>query len=65
MVRQEIWSAMHERKGTGLSILLIDKTLSDLLEIADHCVILEMGETVWDGVPADLTTDISNRFLGV
>ncbi|MCJ8307611.1 MAG: ABC transporter ATP-binding protein [Rhizobiaceae bacterium] len=65
VVRQEIWAALHELKGTGLSILLIDKTLSELLEIADHCVILEKGETVWDGVPADLTTDISNRFLGV
>lgn len=65
VVRQEIWSALHELKSTGLSILLVDKTLSELLEIADHCVILEKGETVWDGVPADLSTDISNRFLGV
>lgn len=65
VVRQEIWAALHELKNTGLSILLVDKTLSELLEIADHCVILEKGETVWDGVPGDLTTDISSRFLGV
>ena len=65
VVRQEIWAALHELKSTGLSILLVDKTLSELLEIADHCVILEKGETVWDGKPAELTGEISDRFLGV
>jgi branched-chain amino acid transport system ATP-binding protein len=65
VVRQEIWAALHELKSTGLSILLVDKTLSELLEIADHCVILEKGETVWNGAPAELTDDISGRFLGV
>ena len=65
VVRQEIWAALHKLKQTGLSILLVDKTLSELLEIADHCVILEKGETVWDGKPAELTDEISDRFLGV
>ena len=65
VVRQEIWTALHKLKLTGLSILLVDKTLSELLDIADHCVILEKGETVWDGVPGELSADVSNRYLGV
>ncbi len=64
VVRQEIWAALHKLKQTGLSILLVDKTLSELLDIADHCVILEKGETVWTGIPENLSADISDRFLG-
>ena len=30
VVRQEIWAAIHELKGSGLSILVIDKTLKEL-----------------------------------
>ena len=65
VVRQEIWSALRKLKQTGLSILLVEKTLSELLEIADHCVILEKGETVSNGTPAALTPQISDRYLGV
>ena len=65
VVRQEIWAALHKLKQTGLSILLVDKSLNELLGIADHCVILEKGETVWDGLPGELTSKISGRFLGV
>jgi len=65
VVRQEIWAALTKLKATGLSILLVDKSLNELLKMADHCVILEKGETVWTGVPQDLSDDISARFLGV
>ena len=65
VVRQEIWSALRKLKGTGLSILLVDKTLSELLDIADFCFVLEKGETVWHGLPTELTHDVSQRYLGV
>ena len=38
----------------GLSILVVDKTLSELLPVADRCVVLENGRSVWSGKPADL-----------
>jgi branched-chain amino acid transport system ATP-binding protein len=65
VVRQEIWAALRKLKETGLSILLVDKTLSELLEIADQCVVLEKGETVWTGPPSDLSADVAGRYLGV
>ncbi len=65
VVRQEIWSALATLKATGLSILLVDKTLNELLKMADYCVILEKGETVWSGGPDKLTSDLSTRYLGV
>lgn len=65
VIRQEIWAAISQLKRDGLSLLIVDKTLSELLPLADACVILERGQSVWHGKPADLTTDIKTRFLGV
>ena len=65
VIRQEIWQAVKSLKATGQSILIVDKTLSELLPLADHCFILEKGTTVWSGVPGDMTRDIENRYLGV
>jgi branched-chain amino acid transport system ATP-binding protein len=39
--------------------------MSELLPVADRCVVLEKGMTVWSGLPAELSDDIRNRYLGV
>ena len=65
LIRQEIWSSIKALKASGMSILIVDKTLRELKEIADTCVILERGKSVWTGPPADLTPDIADRYLGV
>lgn len=66
IIRQEIWSAIsHLKTETGMAILLIDKSLSELRGICDHAVILERGKSVWSGPMADLTTEISERLIGV
>ena len=65
IVRQEIWSAIRQLRSEGQSLLIVDKTLKELLPVCDHCFILEKGATVWDGTPEALTESISQRFLGV
>ena len=65
VIRQDIWAAVKTLKGEGQSILIVDKTLSELLPIADRCVVLEKGRTVWSGVPQALDADVQERFLGV
>jgi branched-chain amino acid transport system ATP-binding protein len=65
VIRQDIWRAIRELKGQGQSILVVDKTLAELLPVADRCVILEKGCTVWTGAPEVLDSDIQDRFLGV
>ena len=65
VIRQDIWAAIRRLKAEGQSILIIDKTLKELLLLADRCTILEKGRSVWDGTPADLTDDLQNRYLGV
>ena len=65
VVRQDIWRAIRQLKGEGLSILVVDKTLSELLPVADRCVILENGRSAWQGCSAEVTPEIQDRYLGV
>lgn len=65
IIRQEIWAAIRHLKQDGMSILLVDKSLRELLPVADHCVILEKGATIWRGLPDKLTADIADTYLGV
>ena len=65
VIRQEIWAAITALKSDGLSILLVDKTLSEILPFADHCVILERGAVAWQGQPKALSPEIAATYLGV
>ena len=65
VVRQEIWEAIHKLKAEGISILIVDKTLKELLVLSDNCFILERGETIWNGLPSNLTNKIADKYLGV
>ncbi|MBX8827145.1 ABC transporter ATP-binding protein [Ochrobactrum sp. SFR4] len=65
VIRLEIWKAVRELKRRGQSILVVDKTLSELLPVADRCVVLERGRTVWQGISGEMTADIQDRYLGV
>jgi branched-chain amino acid transport system ATP-binding protein len=65
VIRQDIWKAIRHLKSEGLSILVVDKTLSELLPVADRCVILENGKSVWSGSPSELTVETQDRYLGV
>ena len=66
LVRQEIWTAIAEiRHSTGMAILLIDKSLAELSQVADRAVVIARGKTVWAGQMRDLTPEITERFVGV
>ena len=65
IIRQDIWSAVRTLKADGQAILLVDKTMDEVLAVADRCVVLERGCTVWQGTPAQLTEHLQQRYLGV
>jgi len=67
LVREEIWRCIALLKSTGQSILVIDKYVQRLVQIADRHTILERGRVVWHGTSAQLETDpaIWHRYLGV
>jgi len=65
VIRHDIWAAIRKLKAAGQSILVVDKTLSELLPVADRCFVLEKGVTVFEGTPGALTPEIQDRYLGV
>ena len=65
VIRAEIWAAIRALKADGLSILVVDKSLRELTAVADRCVILERGATVWSGTSDALSPDLTARYLGV
>ena len=64
-IRSEIWKVITILKSKGVSILIIDKSLKQLQDLADKFYILEKGKTVWTGFSNDLTSEIAQRHLGV
>ena len=65
VIRHDIWRAIRALKTNGESILVVDKTMSELLPVAGHCVVLEKGRTAWSGRPDELTAELKDRYLGV
>ena len=65
VIRSDIWAAIRKIKHEGEAILIVDKTLPELLPLADRCTVLENGQTVWTGVPGELTGNLQDRYLGV
>ena len=64
-IRMEIWKVIEILKNKNVSILIIDKSLKQLLDLADKFYILEKGKTVWNGPSKKLTSTIAQKFLGV
>jgi branched-chain amino acid transport system ATP-binding protein len=67
LIREKIWAALSDIRKSGLSILLVDKNLKDLLKLADRHFIVEKGQVVWSGTSAQLSNaeDVQHRYLGV
>ena len=65
VIRAGIWAVVRTLKAEGQSILIVDKTLAELLPAADRCFVLEKGRTVWSGTPQGLTQALQDRYLGV
>lgn len=67
LVRLEIWQCLRRLKLLGQSILVIDKNIANLLEVADRHYVLEKGRVVWTGTSAELSADpdVQHRYLGV
>ena len=67
LVRQKIWAALKDIRDAGLSIIVVDKNLHDLLRLADQNFIVERGRVVWSGSSDELRADETarGRYLGL
>ena len=67
LVREQIWGCIEDLKRERQAILLIDKNLDRMLEIADRHYVIEKGLVVWKGSSRELRADetISRLYLEV
>ena len=67
LIRAEIWKVLSQLKAEGMSILVIDKNLAEMLPIVDRHYVLEKGQIVWSGGSEALRTNASvkERYLAL
>jgi len=67
LIREEIWQCIRELKQKGQSILIVDKNIDTLAQIADRHYIIEKGRVIWSGTSGQLQSDpeLSRRHLSV
>ena len=67
LVRMEVWRVLGELRMTGMSMIIVDKNLSPLLELADHHYVIEKGRVVWSGSSDELSLQATHveQFLGI
>jgi branched-chain amino acid transport system ATP-binding protein len=67
IIRDEIWKTVRLIRSTGMTTLVVDKTVAAVTSVADRIVILVKGEVVFVGTPARLKAnpELMHRHLGV
>ncbi len=67
LIRDEIWACLARLRSEGQSVLVIDKYVEKLIELADRHTIIERGQVVWQGSSGELDADhgIWHRYLGI
>ncbi len=67
LVREEIWRCLAALRADGQSILVIDKYVQRLLQVAKRHTVVERGRVVWEGSSTELVADpqLWHRYLGV
>ena len=67
LIREEIWRCLAKLKAEGQAVLVVDKNVDVLTEIADRHYIIERGCVVWTGSSAELVAapDVGHRYLGI
>ena len=67
LIRAEIWSCLGRLRAAGLAMIVIDKNIGPLLNLADRHYVLEKGRVVWQGSGDELRAQpqVLQRYLGV
>jgi branched-chain amino acid transport system ATP-binding protein len=67
LVRGEIWACLARLKAEGLSLVVIDKNIAPLLQLADRHFIVEKGRVAWQGSSAELRAqpEVLRQYVGI
>ena len=59
-----VFESLRRARETGLSIILIEQLVHRALTLADTCVVLQRGTSVWDGRAADAKDEVLRHYIG-
>jgi branched-chain amino acid transport system ATP-binding protein len=67
LVRDQIWTCLAQLRREGQTMIVVDKLVQRIVELADRHLILERGRVAWTGGSEELGADPSlrERYLGV
>jgi branched-chain amino acid transport system ATP-binding protein len=67
LIREEIWKSLAALRAAGQTILVVDKYIERLVQLADRHTIIERGRVAWQGSSAELSGNLElwHRYLGV
>ncbi|MFE8645914.1 ABC transporter ATP-binding protein [Sphingomonas sp. NCPPB 2930] len=67
LIREEIWRCLAQLRAQGQSILVIDKYVQRLVQLADRHTIVQRGRVVWQGDSPALAADpgLWQQYIGV
>ena len=67
LVREEIWRCLARLRAEGQTLLVIDKYVERLVQLADRHTLIERGRVAWQGTSRELDADrgLWHRYLGV
>ncbi len=67
LIREDIWHCLATLKACGQSILVIDKYVQKLVQLADAHTLVERGRVVWQGDSKALAAQpaLWERYVGV
>jgi branched-chain amino acid transport system ATP-binding protein len=67
LIREDIWNCLGALRAQGQSILIIDKYVQRLVQLADHHTLIERGKVVWGGDSNALSEnpELWHRYIGV
>jgi branched-chain amino acid transport system ATP-binding protein len=67
LMRDEIWRTIRLVRDSGIAVIVVDKTVSAVLSLADRVSVLVKGSVVYSGSPHVLRedTELMHRHLGV
>ncbi len=67
LMREEIWRVIRVIKDAGIAVVIVDKNVGRLMELADRHMILVKGRVVFDGSRDELIRDPErlHSYLGV
>ena len=67
LIKKEIWDCLKGLKSNGQSILVVDKNIKALTDLADRHYIMEKGKIEWigDSLTLNSNKEIQHRYLGI